>query len=70
MNNLMKIKVKKRYGPARICEFEFKNNKLITPNILFINTPRFKDLDNADITISNKNTNQAIINLEKINFSS
>jgi len=51
----MKFSVKKRDGPARIGELEVNLKKIITPNILFVNTQRFKAPVFADILITNKN---------------
>ena len=51
----MQFSVKKRDGPARLGEFETDDKKVVTPNILFINTPRFKSPDFADLVVTNKN---------------
>ena len=51
----MKFSVKKRDSPARIGELQVNVKKVITPNILFVNTQRFKAPVFADILITNKN---------------
>jgi len=53
----MAIKIKALDGPARICEVFFKQNKVITPNILFINTSRFKSPESADFLLTEKTKN-------------
>jgi archaeosine synthase len=65
----MGFRIKARDGPARICEFEIKKEKIITPNILFLNTSRFRSPDYADIIITqyNKNIKKNNIQLSDIN---
>ncbi len=50
----MAIKIKAMDGPARICEISIKQNKVITPNIFFLNTSRFKKPDSADFLLTKK----------------
>lgn len=50
---VMQFNVKKRDGPARIGEFTIENKKIITPNILFVNTNRFKAPEFAEILLTN-----------------
>ena len=52
---IMQFSVEKRDGPARIGEFITEDKKITTPNILFINTSRFKAPSFADILITNDN---------------
>lgn len=49
----MTLNVKIRDGPARIGEFLIKKKKIITPNILFVNTSRFTSPDFAEILVTN-----------------
>ena len=49
----MKFWPGKRDGPARIGYLEIKKKKITTPNIVFIDTSRFKAPKFADITIAN-----------------
>lgn len=49
----MKLEVKKRDGPARIGELLTNNKRVITPNILFVDTNRFKAPNFANILITN-----------------
>jgi len=49
----MKFNVKKRDGPAKIGEVNIEKKLIKTPNILFINTKRFKSPDFAEILITN-----------------
>jgi len=49
----MNFNVKHRDGPARIGELSFKNKKIITPNLIFVNTKRFKAPQFADFLITN-----------------
>lgn len=51
----MQFQVKKRDGPARIGELTLMDKKIITPNILFIDTNRFKAPGFADLLITNTN---------------
>ena len=51
----MDFEVKFRDGPGRISELVIKDKKVITPNILFVDTKRFKAPDFADILIKNNN---------------
>ena len=50
----MQFSVNKRDGPARIGELVIKDKRVITPNILFVNTSRFKAPGFADFIITNK----------------
>ena len=50
---IMNFEVKKRDGPARIGELKIDDKRVITPNILFVNTSRFKAPDFADAIITN-----------------
>jgi len=50
----MKFCIKKRNGPARIGELIIKNKKILTPEILFLHTNRFKSPGFANILISNE----------------
>jgi len=52
---VMHFSVKKRDGPARLGELVIADKKILTPNILFINTPRFKSPDFADLVVTNQN---------------
>jgi len=54
----MKFCIKRRNGPARIGELIIKNKKIFTPEILFLNTKRFKSPSFANILISNEKSNQ------------
>ena len=49
----MQFQVKSRDGPARIGELLIENKKIVTPNILFIDTKRFKAPSFADFLITN-----------------
>jgi archaeosine synthase len=49
----MHFSVKKRGGPARVGEISINNKRVITPNILFVDTARFKAPNIADILIAN-----------------
>ena len=51
---VMQFSVKKRDGPARFGELVIADNKVVTPNILFINTSRFKSPDFADLVVTNQ----------------
>lgn len=61
----MDIKIKARDGPSRICELQLKKNTLITPNILFLSTSRFKRPEKSDIflKISNKKKTRKLKNI-------
>jgi len=48
----MDFNIKKTDGPARTGELKINDKKVKTPNILFIDTDRFKKPDSAEITIS------------------
>jgi queuine/archaeosine tRNA-ribosyltransferase len=50
----MQFSVNKRDGPARIGELVIEDKRVTTPNILFVNTSRFKAPDYADFIITNK----------------
>ena len=47
----MQFNIKHRDGPARIGEIVIDGNKVISPNILFVNTDRFKAPYFADLII-------------------
>ena len=51
----MEIKIRAIDGPARICELLNKNCSIITPNIFFLDIPRFKKPDNTDIFLTSQN---------------
>ena len=51
----MQFSVKKRNGPAKIAELTVNRNKITTPNILFVNTQRFKAPEFADFLLTNDN---------------
>ncbi len=51
----MQLNVNKRDGPSRIGELIIDDYKIITPNIFFVNTSRFKAPDFADIIVTNNN---------------
>ena len=51
----MKFYVKKRDGPARIGELEINKMNIITPNIAYVNTNRFKAPNFAKIHLANEN---------------
>ena len=51
---IMQFSVKKRDGPARLGELVIADKKVVTPNILFINTSRFKSPDFADLVVTNQ----------------
>ena len=51
----MQFSVNKRDGPARIGELVIEDKRVTTPNILFVNTSRFKAPDFANFIITNKN---------------
>ena len=51
----MRFEVKIRDGPARIGELLIEDKTVITPNIFFVNTSRFKAPNFADILITNDN---------------
>ena len=55
----MHFQIKRRDGPARIGELLVDNSKIITPNILFVNTKRFNAPDFADILITNNDSKNA-----------
>jgi len=50
----MQFNVKKRDGPARLGELIIADKKIVTPNISFINTSRFKSPDFAELVIKNQ----------------
>ena len=64
----MDLIIKARDGPARICAMQINQNTVITPNILFLKTSRFKTPESADIllTAKNKNTKKTPIKLKNI----
>ena len=49
----MQFDVNTRDGPARTGELLIKNKKIVTPNILFVDTKRFKAPKSADIILTN-----------------
>jgi len=49
----MKVVINKRDGPARIGKLTVDNKEIITPNILFVNTNRFKSPEFAEILSTN-----------------
>ncbi len=51
----MEFSVKKRDGPGRIGEIKINDIKIITPNLLFLDTQRFKAPEFANILITNEN---------------
>jgi archaeosine synthase len=51
----MNFIVKKTDGPARLGTFEINGKNIATPNILFINTNRFKHPDLAEVVLTNDN---------------
>jgi archaeosine synthase len=50
----MFFKLTRRDGPARIGEITFYDKKIKTPNILYIDTDRFKSPNFADMILTNK----------------
>lgn len=52
----MKYKIIARDGPARLGELEFNKKKFTTPNILFLDSNRFKSPSYSDIIITNNKT--------------
>ena len=61
----MKFIVEKRDGPARVGELLIKDERVITPNILFVDSNRFKAPDFSDLLITNeeKTTCKPILNI-------
>jgi archaeosine synthase len=53
----MEFIINQRDGPARIGKFIFKNQSIIFPNILFINTQRIKAPNFADTLLTNNKVN-------------
>ncbi len=51
----MEFNVKKRDGPSRIGELKINIEKIITPNLLYLDTKRFKAPEFANILITNEN---------------
>ncbi|PNX50281.1 MAG: hypothetical protein BV456_07195 [Thermoplasmata archaeon M8B2D] len=51
----MNFIIRERDGPARLGTFILNGEKVITPNILFVDTDRFNAPDFAEITITNNN---------------
>ena len=49
----MQFNVKQRDGPSRIGELLIDNKQVVTPNILYVNTDRFKAPNFADIITTN-----------------
>ncbi len=66
----MQFLIKKRDGPSRIGELIIDNKKIVTPNILFINTSRFKAPSFSEILLTNKksNTKKPAIKIEEKDF--
>jgi len=60
----MKYIVKNRDGPARTGHILIDNNKILTPNILFIDNKRFSAPTFADIVISNDSSKTKKPNIE------
>ena len=50
----MEFSVKKRFGPGRIGELKIDSLKIITPNLLFVDTKRFNPPDFSEILITNE----------------
>ena len=51
----MEFRVKKKFGPGRIGELIIDSQKIITPNLLFLDTNRFNAPEFSDILITNEN---------------
>ncbi|KYK23013.1 hypothetical protein AYK21_03245 [Thermoplasmatales archaeon SG8-52-2] len=51
----MEFSVQKRFGPGRIGELIIDSYKIITPNLLFLDTKRFSAPDFSEILITNEN---------------
>ena len=68
----MQFSVKNRDGPARIGELAIEHKRITTPNILFVNSSRFKAPKSADILITNddRKTKKPIIRIGDGTFSS
>ena len=49
----MKFKVENRDGPARVGEFLISEKRVVTPNILYVDTNRFESPKFADILVTN-----------------
>jgi archaeosine synthase alpha-subunit len=49
----MELKIKVKDGPGRIGKLIINEEQILTPNIIFINTDRFKSPDFSDLLISN-----------------
>jgi len=49
----MNFRINDRDGPSRIGEIKINNQKIISPNILFLHTKRFKSPNFSDILITN-----------------
>jgi len=54
----MQFKIKAKDGPARTGEMTIDKKQIVTPNILFLDTHRFKAPDFADILITNNQINK------------
>ena len=52
----MKYRIKAKDGPGRIGKLTINDKQILTPNIFFINTSRFKAPDFADIILTDKDT--------------
>ena len=65
INYTMRFQIKRRDGPAKTGELIIEGKKVITPNILFVNTKRFKAPDFADFLITNDNykTTKAVLKI-------
>jgi len=66
----MRLKVKSRNGPGRIGELYIDNYTITSPNILFVNTKRFKAPYFSDFLITNESykTNKATLKIKKNNY--
>lgn len=66
----MNIKVKKRDGLGKTAEIIINEKKIVTPNILFIHTKRFKAPNFADAILNNidLNTDKPLLKFKEINF--
>ena len=64
----MQFIVKKKDGPARIGELLVDDKKVVTPNILFLDTGRFKAPNFANICITNNKEQKNIPTLKISNY--
>jgi archaeosine synthase len=67
----MKFNLKKRYGPARIGKLCIDNIEILTPNIFYVNTSRFKAPDYANIVITDNKikVDKPVLRIKKSYFS-